>query len=83
MERNGADEQGLIPAGAGQTGLSGFFIRPHGAHPRGCGADGVVVKYDMNGLGSSPRVRGRRAADALDDLVDGLIPAGAGQTSQA
>ena len=53
---------GLIPAGAGQTGLHRAFRRCSGAHPRGCGAD-----FDRGGLargigGSSPRVRGRRSS---------------------
>ena len=73
---------GLIPAGAGQTS-GGTYQREHvTAHPRGCGADCRGQCVGLVGLGSSPRVRGRPFAYLAYLVVVGLIPAGAGQTSQ-
>ena len=73
---------GLIPAGAGQTnsGLRGLSVMR--AHPRGCGADTLPSTDFTSRHGSSPRVRGRRRADAKITRVLRLIPAGAGQTRQ-
>ena len=71
----------LIPAGAGQTRrYPACAVRP-GAHPRGCGADGLQEYNIVGDLGSSPRVRGRPLIGAFSQLAPGLIPAGAGQTS--
>ena len=71
---------GLIPAGAGQTtGLSRSTPAPR-AHPRGCGADTTSRPGVQPNGGSSPRVRGRRAAHGEDQERLRLIPAGAGQT---
>ena len=52
----------LIPAGAGQTFDCGLCGTSVGAHPRGCGADGLSVMWWMERWGSSPRVRGRPPA---------------------
>ena len=71
---------GLIPAGAGQTSATLRVLVPVTAHPRGCGADRVMVSLNGVGQGSSRRVRGRHVGHEVADLALGLIPAGAGQT---
>ena len=73
---------GLIPAGAGQTCRTVRRWPRIGAHPRGCGADYSGVADCICAPGSSPRVRGRLGEDVLRVPVDGLIPAGAGQTQK-
>ena len=72
---------GLIPAGAGQTSGSPTRRRTRRAHPRRCGADVGPVGCGVVPVGSSPQVRGRRARVVFDGVGEGLIPAGAGQTS--
>ena len=72
--------QGLIPAGAGQTGCRSRHAGRVGAHPRGCGADLTLVRPGEAKGGSSPRVRGRRLGHRRAGRAQGLIPAGAGQT---
>ena len=72
---------GLIPACAGQTCLAVSWACWVRAHPRVCGADRRLTAWLTRGLGSSPRVRGRRAVVAFLVLPLGLIPACAGQTS--
>ena len=71
---------GLIPAGAGQTAVPRHHHGSDGAHPRGCGADRRLTASWTRGLGSSPRVRGRRGSGGGHRRRPGLIPAGAGQT---
>ena len=75
--------RGLIPAGAGQTPCTCSFARCTRAHPRGCGADAPGGLPAPALLGSSPRVRGRPTSNRLSHPLDGLIPAGAGQTAPA
>ena len=53
------------------------------AHPRGCGADGSSGGCGHYPQGSSPRVRGRRNVARQRNHATGLIPAGAGQTSES
>ena len=72
--------QGLIPAGAGQTPCPRISFDAIGAHPRGCGADTDSSGPRRTVTGSSPRVRGRPDQADADAAVEGLIPAGAGQT---
>ena len=71
---------GLIPAGAGQTGVHHPDECRNRAHPRGCGADAFSSKRTFWCSGSSPRVRGRLGVHPPERRPDGLIPAGAGQT---
>ena len=77
-----AEDAGLIPAGAGQTRPSQAASWCPTAHPRGCGAD--TRDYQLVPLhdGSSPRVRGRPKFVTGQLTREGLIPAGAGQTTQ-
>ena len=82
VERHVGARRGLIPAGAGQTPdnfTSGYGQR---AHPRRCGADDWALPHDTVFPGSSPQVRGRPAAVHPSQPAPGLIPAGAGQTTQ-
>ena len=71
----------LIPAGAGQTGERRAAHLAARAHPRGCGADERTLSRGLSTAGSSPRVRGRHLELAVRPQRQGLIPAGAGQTS--
>ena len=71
---------GLIPARAGKT-RRGFGRRPgRRAHPRACGENPRVCGENISGVGSSPRVRGKRPLGPQGQGVDGLIPARAGKT---
>ena len=72
---------GLISAGAGQTACYQREFAGYRAHPRGCGADRSTSPTSWKPIGSSPRVRGRRGEVGVDVVHVGLIPAGAGQTS--
>ena len=74
---------GLIPAGAGQTDTAQRPAHPRRAHPRRCGADRGPLARLLTCWGSSPQVRGRLHRASGSAFVDGLIPAGAGQTAQA
>ena len=73
-------EDGLIPAGAGQTPPPTPRPSTCAAHPRGCGADAGELVTDTLNQGSSPRVRGRRVPQSMPFSCSWLIPAGAGQT---
>ena len=68
---------GLIPAGAGQTGVEAYGYWLAGAHPRRCGADTGQARPHSSQPGSSPQVRGRRHCAVRVHLQRGLIPAGA------
>ena len=76
-----AETVGLIPAGAGQTRDAVGYRPGLPAHPRGCGADAVMMASMRWAMGSSPRVRGRQELRHAHGQRPGLIPAGAGQTS--
>ena len=72
--------RGLIPACAGKTGPR---LRPwllHRAHPRVCGENATEPTVGDQPAGSSPRVRGKLHFVAIQDRLDGLIPACAGKT---
>ena len=73
----------IIPAGAGKS-LSGALSQSLlEDHPRGCGEKKGRSAQPSKKLGSSPRVRGKAEAARYlrDDL--GIIPAGAGKSSQS
>ena len=72
--------RGLIPACAGQTSPRSPPSPAAWAHPRVCGADWPLTPASHHGVGSSPRVRGRRRVGEGRGLTHGLIPACAGQT---
>ena len=71
---------GIIPAYAGNTlGLRGCF-RGLRDHPRVCGEHYLPSTPLFNTVGSSPRMRGTPTAHPLGFVVDGIIPAYAGNT---
>ncbi len=73
----------IIPAHAGQTcGRRGRCrLRPD--HPRACGANTWYAGFGTRFTGSSPRMRGKLVHRATRRLSDRIIPAHAGQTTQA
>ena len=71
---------GLIPAWAGKTFYVFVCLVAHRAHPR-VGGENQIIQLDEDTLpGSSPRGRGKRAANIIKDTHSGLIPAWAGKT---
>ena len=71
----------LIPACAGKTSSNGVGSCLARAHPRVCGENTEVDISATSAAGSSPRVRGKRAARPGVQVGDRLIPACAGKTS--
>ena len=74
---------GIIPACAGNTRRSPRRTRPSRDHPRVCGEHGDRTKALRSPSGSSPRVRGTPAGDGELARDRGIIPACAGNTSNA
>ena len=72
---------GIIPACAGNTVPVARFFGLLQDHPRVCGEHKVSLSLVGLGLGSSPRVRGTRAAPARMHQRRGIIPACAGNTA--
>ena len=70
----------IIPARAGQTRHCGVWVAQYADHPRACGANCPAGTSKMNGVGSSPRVRGKRSVPGHDSHLTRIIPARAGQT---
>ena len=70
----------LIPAGAGKTSNPNSASANRSAHPRRCGENVDSVIWAAFFLGSSPQVRGKRAAYQASERANRLIPAGAGKT---
>ena len=73
---------GIIPACAGNTGVYGENLFANRDHPRVCGEHLAVSSIDCLLRGSSPRVRGTHKADVPYRIIQGIIPACAGNTSQ-
>ena len=71
----------IIPACAGNTGQITLAYVEKSDHPRLCGEHKNILQRAKTGAGSSPLVRGTRAAGELDDGVRRIIPACAGNTS--
>ena len=72
----------LIPAHAGKTAPLPRLERSRPAHPRACGENqGNLFPPDIP-IGSSPRMRGKRAGSGAGAGASGLIPAHAGKTSR-
>ena len=72
---------GLIPACAGKTPNRPTRPRRDKAHPRVCGENGLTQAPLADGVGSSPRVRGKRTHVVRLEEFAGLIPACAGKTA--
>ena len=70
----------LIPACAGKTPGTNFFIASSPAHPRVCGENLTRRAVCRGNMGSSPRVRGKLCGHFLGSFGAGLIPACAGKT---
>ena len=71
----------LIPARAGKTSTASSGEGPCPAHPRACGENEALAADEPRQRGSSPRVRGKRAARRNRTHAPRLIPARAGKTS--
>ena len=71
---------GLIPACAGKTFVTCSRVCSTWAHPRVCGENLPQARREPSNTGSSPRVRGKHAAQCSPDREGGLIPACAGKT---
>ena len=71
---------GLIPAGAGNTGEAVRGRRGPGAHPRRRGEHRRLREPVRGQCGSSPQARGTRSRVEGARTIPGLIPAGAGNT---
>ena len=72
---------GLIPACAGKTWKWRKRHENGWAHPRVCGENWRRTSSPASTIGSSPRVRGKRAGSGWRGGPRGLIPACAGKTS--
>ena len=71
---------GIIPAHAGNTGLSilhGILDRDH---PRACGEHPFIPVLSSLSGGSSPRMRGTHVGHCAEVQCPGIIPAHAGNT---
>ena len=73
----------LIPACAGKTRPGRTYSENPWAHPRVCGENAKVRTVIIRGLGSSPRVRGKRPGSPPGGLHRRLIPACAGKTKMS
>ena len=71
---------GIIPADAGSTVPQENIIILGEDHPRGCGERQSRDLRVRLRLGSSPRMRGARFANAIFPHRRGIIPADAGST---
>ena len=71
----------IIPAHAGQTMPKMLSIDLCTDHPRACGANHSGTIRPISCIGSSPRMRGKRAACHIGRARRRIIPAHAGQTS--
>ena len=73
-------EDGLIPAHAGKTTKAQEIATQWPAHPRACGENEAPIDKRGRAVGSSPRMRGKRALTLETVYRCGLIPAHAGKT---
>ena len=72
---------GIIPARAGFTRAGLIVVTRDRDHPRACGVYVAMAVYDLDGSGSSPRVRGLPLFLPPRESARGIIPARAGFTS--
>lgn len=71
----------LIPAHVGNTQKHGALGCDCRAHPRSRGEHSAVARMHNNLGGSSPLARGTQVIQLMQSLLNGLIPARAGNTS--
>ena len=74
--------RGLIPARAGNTGITKAIGDGVGAHPRSRGEHQEPTPSKCSSTGSSPLARGTLLGSRSRSLCRGLIPARAGNTFQ-
>ena len=74
---------GITPAYAGNTLISGFAGRAVWDHPRVCGEHMLRLAGTAEHEGSPPRMRGTPDYDAQADIDAGITPAYAGNTVAA
>ena len=74
------DETGIIPAYAGNTSHREKREVQTGDHPRVCGEHVLGKRSWAISEGSSPRMRGTRDNQRHRNVVEGIIPAYAGNT---
>ena len=72
---------GIIPALAGNTGLSREEKDYSWDHPRACGEHEHLMSIKDSGGGSSPRLRGTQKIGRMESGKHGIIPALAGNTA--
>ncbi len=80
----GTSRPGLrfIPAPAGNTAQGRCRAACETVHPRACGEHDVPKDNPDYDAGSSPRLRGTRAAECNDEIERRFIPAPAGNTAR-
>jgi len=71
---------GIIPAYAGNTPVQERPMSLQRDHPRICGEHIQNNFHRLTGWGSSPHMRGTQASRVRSAMVDGIIPAYAGNT---
>ena len=72
---------GIIPACAGNTNLDVNFDVIGGDHPRMRGEHHGLIERDVENAGSSPHARGTHRTARVGRMLQGIIPACAGNTS--
>ena len=80
-DKDNREKLGFIPAHAGKTtpySCKGAFNQ---VHPRACGENPCGPGVPRTSPGSSPRMRGKPAADAMPGHLRGFIPAHARKTA--
>ena len=77
--RQGTRRSGSIPAHAGQPTTAATPAQVDGVHPRSRGATDRVSPYWTVGMGPSPLTRGNLEAVGAQVVLEGSIPAHAGQ----
>ena len=74
---------GIIPAHAGNTAAHRWILANYRDHPRACGEHFQHYDVPLEPEGSSPRMRGTHGSTLTVSVVDGIIPAHAGNTNRA
>ena len=74
------NQQGIIPAYAGNTNVSYWSFASSRDHPRVCGEHSSTLVQAQCRAGSSPRMRGTPANHSRLSVAHGIIPAYAGNT---
>ena len=74
---------GPIPANAGEPLARDFNFKHFWAYPRECGGTHFSDKVADHLAGLSPRMRGNRFQSAETPLIQGPIPANAGEPASA